>query len=161
MKDDTTQAEQDLWRSFSLMRRQLELALERRLQSDAGISTADFEVLHSLFGASDQRLRVGQLGDIIGWEKSRVSHQITRMEQRGLVRRAECDADARGIWISLTPAGSRSVLGALSDRRDAVREYFFDVLTEEEKEALTRISTRVLDNLAPPICSELPGVARG
>lgn len=147
-------AEHDLWRAFFVMRRQLELSLERRLQADAGISSADYEILASLIEEPARRLRAGQIGDIIGWEKSRVSHQITRMEQRGLVKREECGDDARGVWVVLTGQGSAAVLAASDDRAAAVREYFFDVLTDEEKTVLGTISTRVLDKINPPICTE-------
>ena len=155
MTGETTESEMELWRSFYVMRRQLELTLERRLQADAGISTADYEILIALSNSPSKRLRAGQIGDLIGWEKSRVSHQITRMEQRDLLKREECGDDARGVWIVLTADGSRAVLGAERDRRAAVREYFFDVLSEEEKNALSEISRKVLHTIKPPICDEI------
>jgi len=151
---DITQDERTLWRTFSVMRRQLELTLERRLQADAGISSADFEILVALFDNAESRLRAGQIGDLIGWEKSRVSHQISRMEQRGLVTREECDDDARGVWVVLTTGGSAAVQAAAVDRVAAVREYFFDVLSDEEQAVLRTVSARVLDKINPPICTE-------
>jgi len=157
----TTDEERELWRTFFVMRRQLELTLERRLQADAGISSADFEILASLSEDPAQRLRAGQIGDIIGWEKSRVSHQITRMEQRGLVKREECNDDARGVWVALTTEGSDAVRSAARDRQDAVREYFFDALTETEKETLQAISVKVLDTIQPPVCDTVAPAERG
>jgi DNA-binding MarR family transcriptional regulator len=159
MTAELSTSERDTWRAFFVMRRQLELTLERRLQADAGISSADYEVLISLFEASDKRLRAGQIGDIIGWEKSRVSHQISRMEARGLVVRQECGDDARGVWVVITADGSRAVLEALRDRTAAIRENFFDVLTPDEVETLKTISTRVLDTINPPICDEVKATA--
>lgn len=134
------------------MRRQLDLTLERRLQADAGISSADFAVLMSLQEEPARRLRAGRIGDLIGWEKSRVSHQLSRMEQRGLVTREECGDDARGVWIGITAEGSRAVLAALRDHTEAIRQYFFDLLSPEEQEVLRSVSFRVLDAINPPIC---------
>ena len=151
----TTPEERELWRAFFVMRRQLDITLERRLQADAGISPADYEILMALCDDSTRRLRAGQIGDLIGGEKSRVSHQITRMEQRGLLKREECDADARGVWVVLTAEGERAVSNADDDRRDAIREYFFDVLSPDEKSVLQNVSRRVLDKIDPPICSEI------
>lgn len=149
-----TQREHEVWRAFLVMRKQLDLSLERRLQSDAGISTADYEVLMALFNASDKRLRTGRIAELIDWEKSRVSHQITRMESRGLVGREECGDDARGTWIVLKPDGSRAVLGAIRHRTAAVREYFFDALTDEQLDAISAISACVLDTLGPADCRD-------
>lgn len=151
---EPTEEERTLWRTFFVMRRQLDLNLERRLQSDSGISGADFEILASLAEEPTHRRRSGQIGDIIGWEKSRVSHQITRMEQRGLVVRETCDDDARGVWVSLTPEGRRAALRAARDHGAAIREYFFDLLDERERAMLLTVSKKVLDTIDPPLCEE-------
>lgn len=148
----TTAEERELWRTFFVMRRQLELTLERRLQADSGISSADFEILAALSEESSAHLRAGRIADIIGWEKSRVSHQLGRMEQRGLIERVECGDDARGVWVVLTAEGRRAVATAMRDHTDAIREYFFDVLDDEHKTALLNASRRVLDVINPPIC---------
>ena len=144
--------EVDVWRAFSLMRRQLDLTLERRLQADGGISSADFAILVALQDEPSRRLRAGRIADLIGWEKSRVSHQLKRMENRGLVTREECGDDARGVWIRLTADGSRAVLSALRDHSDAIRENFFNILTPEERATVLSVSHRVLDTINPPIC---------
>ena len=154
MPDTLTDTEKSQWRVFLTMRRQLDLTLERRLQAGAGISSADHEILLGLYEAPDRMLRAGQIADLIGWEKSRVSHQISRMEQRGLLSRAECGDDARGVWVRLEPDGIRAVLESSSCRAEALKEYFFDVLQPDELEVLTRVSTRVLDTIHPRICDE-------
>lgn len=149
-----SEQERTLWGLFFLARRQLDLTLERRLQADSGISTADFEILVTLADQPEHRLRAGQIADLIGWEKSRVSHQISRMEQRGLVRRHECGDDARGVWVVIEPDGSRALLGSLRERGAALRQHFFDLLDEHELEVLGEISRKVLDSINPPICDE-------
>jgi DNA-binding MarR family transcriptional regulator len=146
--------EWDVWRAFHAMRRQLDLVLDRHLQQDAGISGPDYEVLLTLFEAPRNQLRSRELSELLGWEKSRLSHQVTRMEARGLVERTECDTDARGTWIGITALGRRTTLGAMRDHALTVRRLFFDVLTDEEQTVLRSVSSRVLDIIDPPACHQ-------
>jgi DNA-binding MarR family transcriptional regulator len=150
-----SQDEWDVWRAFFRMRRHLDLALERQLQHDAEISGPDYEILLALFESPDKQLRARELGALLGWEKSRLSHQVTRMERRGLVERTECDTDARGTWIGITADGSRATLGAMRDHALSIRKFFFDVLTDEEKRVFKDVSGRVMEVLDPPPCAEL------
>lgn len=145
-----------LWRAWVSMNQQLTRALDRQLQTEAGISQADYLVLLSLFESNDHRRRIGELAELIAWEKSRVSHQVARMEARGLVERTECDTDARGTWVGLTGDGQRTLLGAMHDHTAAILELFLADLTEDEKGAIHAVSRRVLDKLQPVAC-ELSG----
>jgi DNA-binding MarR family transcriptional regulator len=149
----TTQ-EWDLWRGFHAMRRQLDLALERELQRDARISGPDYEILITLFESPEKQLRARELTARLGWEKSRLSHQVTRMVARELVERSECDTDARGTWIGLTTKGRLATLGAVRAHAQTIRRLFFDVLTESELEVLGAVSGRVLEAIDPPDCDE-------
>ena len=146
--------EWDVWRSFITMRNHLDRTLERQLQSSGDISAADYQVLIALFELPDKQIRARELSAQIGWEKSRLSHQVTRMEKRGLLERTECDTDARGTWIGLTPAGSRAILSAMRGHQTAIRQYFFDVLSTDEQETLKQASLRVIDAIDPPPCDE-------
>jgi DNA-binding MarR family transcriptional regulator len=136
-----------LWADFVLMQRELARELDRRLQRDAGISQGDYAVMLTLFKAPERRLRPGALGDAIGWEKSRLSHQLTRMVARGLVERVECDTDGRGSWVVLTRAGRLALLRAMRDHATAIRSLFFDVLEPHEQLAIADASARVLERL--------------
>ncbi|QAY72675.1 MarR family transcriptional regulator [Agromyces protaetiae] len=140
-------ADWEAWAQFLGMHRKLMRRLDRRLQADAQISQADYTVLLALFEAPDNRARVGALGERLAWEKSRVSHQVTRMQTRGLVTRLECDTDGRGTWIELTAEGKRTLLGAMRDHARAIRETFFDVVDADELQAIRSASARVLDRL--------------
>ncbi|MBB5633023.1 DNA-binding MarR family transcriptional regulator [Cryobacterium mesophilum] len=151
---EVSEAEWAVWRTFYAMRRQLDRALEDQLQRDAGISGPDYEILLSLFESPQRRMRSRDLSARIGWEKSRISHQVTRMENRGLVERSECEDDLRGTWIGLTTEGRRAVLGAMREHTTAIRNLFFDVLTPDELASLRAVSDRVLGAINPPLCDE-------
>jgi DNA-binding MarR family transcriptional regulator len=133
-----------MWRGFLAVRRSLDRALEQRLQADAGISTADFDVLHALGGAEGHRLRAGALADGLGWEKSRISHQVSRMAARGLVERAECPTDARGTWVLLAPPGADALAAGACGYVDVLQQAFFAWLGPADKRALRALSDRLL-----------------
>lgn len=137
-------ADWDLWRTTRAMNERLSRELDRQLQRDAGISQADYGILVTLFEAAERRLRTGELGDVLAWEKSRVSHQVARMEARGLVARADCESDGRGTWVTLAPDGKRALLGAMREHASAIRELFLDELDEDEKQVMLRATARVL-----------------
>jgi len=149
-----SEEEWDVWRSFYAMRRQLDHALERQLQADGDISRPEFEILLAIFESESKQLRARDLVTAVGWEKSRISHQVTRMERRGLVERRECDSDARGRWVGLTHDGRRAVLGSMRDHAATIRRYFFDVLSPDELRAIGTASKSVLDAIEPPECED-------
>jgi DNA-binding MarR family transcriptional regulator len=136
------------------MQLQLQRTLGDRLEANAGISSPDYTVLLVLFEAPERRLRASRIAGLIAWEKSRLSHQLTRMEQRGLVRREECDDDLRGKWVVLTNDGRRAVLKAMRDHNKAIREYFFDVVSDEDQAVLQRVSDRVVGVIDPAVCRD-------
>ncbi len=145
-----------LWRDYFRGGRELAAALDRRLQDDAGISHPEYLLMMSLWHSPEHSLRTGELAEELSWEKSRVSHQVTRMEARGLVERRECETDARGVWVTLTADGSRLLLRATRDHTDAIREWFFAQLDDEEKAVLSRISKRMRTALGTVCEQALP-----
>jgi len=158
---DISEADWSVWRSFLMMRRQLDRALEHRLQEDAGVSGPDFEILLPLFKAPGNQLRARDLVELLGWEKSRVSHQVTRMVARGLVERQECPTDLRGSWVTLLPDGRRAVLNASRGNATELRRLFFDVLTDEEKDTLAALAERVIARVNPASCARVDEILGG
>ena len=156
-------AERETWLSFYTMRRRLDRALDLQLQRDSGLSASEYEILLSISDAPGRTLRIKAIAEAIGWEKSRVSHLVTRMEKRGLLDRTECDIDARGSWIGLTVSGRRAVLGAIRGHSAAIRKYFFDALEPMDAAAVESLSHRVVaaigcgaDEDAPAAPTETP-----
>src|SRR5262245_19158510 len=94
------------WDTWMRAQRLLTRQLERHLQEDCGISKAEFSVLVTLSQAPGAEMRVGELAESLDWEKSRVSHLLTRMETRGFVARTQSGASGRRTGIGLTTAGS-------------------------------------------------------
>jgi DNA-binding MarR family transcriptional regulator len=139
--------EQRAWRSYTHLRSQLDARLSRRLQQDAGLSDADYSVLVNLSEAPERRLRLFELGRALQWEKSRLSHHLTRMERRGLVARSECPSDARGTYVALTDDGLIAIEAAAPDHVATVRRHFIDVLSPAQLEALTAITEQLLEAL--------------
>lgn len=136
-----------MWRSFLRMQGKLSASLNRQLQSDSKMSVSDFAVLVSLTDVPDERLRVTELANALEWEKSRVSHQITRMERRGLVRRVECTTDGRSAFVLLTDCGRASIEAAAPKHVETVRRLFIDQLSTDDVAMLADVTSRVLDQL--------------
>ncbi|HET9079711.1 MAG TPA: MarR family transcriptional regulator [Trebonia sp.] len=127
--------EQRVWRTYLRMSSLLPAALNRQLQQDCGLTLPEYEVLVQLSEAPGHRLRPFQICEALSWEQSRLSHQLTRMERRGLVSRKECAADGRGAFIELTPAGAGAI-GAAAPRHVAtVRRLIFDQLSDGQRAA--------------------------
>jgi DNA-binding MarR family transcriptional regulator len=152
--------EQRVWRSWIRASSQLEAHLARRMQADADISMSDFAVLVPLSEAPDERLRAFALGRSLQWEKSRLSHHLTRMERRGLVSREDCGTDRRGAFVVLTPEGRRALETAAGPHAEAVRAAVFDRLSHEQVERLGEICDELLAGLDPDAaCAETADAA--
>ena len=100
--------EREIWRDFTLMQFQLFALLGREL-ADEGLSYQDYVVLADLTDSPESQARLSDLGRDLGWEKSRVSHHVTRMAARGLVVRTKCPTDQRGWFVVLTDAGRQAM----------------------------------------------------
>ena len=147
-------AEMRAWLAYRRMRLLLSAEINRDLAREAGLSEADYDVLSNLT-ASDDRRRLSELAARMQWSKSRLSHHITRMEQRGLVRREEVDGDARGSLVVLTPRGRRTIEQAAPGHVASVRRHLIDRLSPEQIRVLGEIGDVVLGPL------ETDGAAEG
>lgn len=143
-----TAQEQRAWHGLQLMQMRLTAELARRLAADSDLSYSDYLVLVALTGEEQGRLRPWELARDLGWEKSRVSHHVTRMVERGLVRKQACTTDRRGGYVVVTALGRRQIAGAAPGHVRAVRSVFLDHVTGEQLEAIAAASEHVLAALA-------------
>jgi DNA-binding MarR family transcriptional regulator len=144
--------EQRAWRGLLRTYERLTATLGRDLLVESGLSMQDYAVLVALSESPEGKMRAFELGSELVWEKSRVSHHIGRMIDRGLVERTTCPTDKRGAFISITPKGLSAISGAAPGHVAAVRRYFIDQLSESDLDALTRIAEKVgiaLENALP------------
>jgi len=140
--------EQEAWRRLQLMQLQLTAKLSRELAADSGLSYQDYMVLVALTDQIDGRMRAFELGRELGWEKSRLSHHISRMVERGLVTRERCHTDQRGAFVVVTKRGRRAIEAAAPGHVAGVRRHFIDLLSPSQLTTLGEIAGTVLDNLA-------------
>lgn len=131
------------WRALQNLRTPLHAVLNRQLLRDSALSMADYDVLVVLSENHEGTLRAGELGRIIGWEKSRLSHHLKRMEQRKLVERLDCLTDGRGLLVCITDHGRAAIAEAAPGHVQAVRENVIDLLTAAQLTALAEIGEAV------------------
>jgi DNA-binding MarR family transcriptional regulator len=142
-----TDREQRSWRSFVGVQLRLFAHLQRQLQRESGLSAADYDVLVALSEAPGHQLRAFELGRITQWEKSRLSHHLSRMEQRGLVEKRKCESEPRYYELGLTDAGLAAIRDAAPRHAAQVRAAFVDVLTPEQLDQLGEACDAVLAKL--------------
>lgn len=139
-----TKREARIWQSYRDVRRELQTAFHLQLSRQEGISAADYAVMVPLSDAPDGQLRTKDLGAALGWDRSRTSHQVTRMVKRGLLARDLHEDDARGSIVRLTPAGKAAIEHAAPNHVALVRQLFFDPLSQDELDALAVMLDRML-----------------
>jgi len=121
--------------------------IARDLLADSGLSDADYMVLVHLSEADGHRIRLTDLATRLNWSKSRLSHQLDRMQARGLVRREECPSDARGTFAVLDACGLAEIERAAPKHVASVRRHLIDVLEPEQLEQLAAIAEVVVGQL--------------
>ena len=136
-----------LWKAYRDLNLEMSTVLEDQLLSDAGLSGSEYAVLVVLSHSPDGVLRARELGSELGWDRSRLSHLVRRMEKRRFVDREECEEDARGSMVRLTDAGRATVDGVAPEHSEAIRRYFFNALSSDELETLAVVFDRLLENL--------------
>ena len=140
-------AEERAWRALQFMQMRLEGELARQLAADSSLSYPDYLVLVALTDRPRARMRMYELAEVLGWEKSRLSHQVARMATRKLVAKQKCDADRRGAFVVATAHGRREINAAAPGHVEAVRRMFVDRLTPAQLDTIGDAAEIVLSAL--------------
>ncbi len=143
-----SETEQSAWRAFITGSRRLLDALDADLKAQ-GLTHDDYGVLVALSESDGGRLRMAELADLSVESRSRLSHHIGRLENRGLVARETCPDDRRGTWAVLTAEGRATIEAVAPHHVAGVREYFLDKVSPEELATIAAAFTRVNDQLGP------------
>jgi len=152
--------EQTTWRTFVGTCHAFFAAVDAQLQRDTGIPLAYYEILVRLSEAPDHTLRMTQLAEAASASKSRVSHAVARLEERGWIRRRDCPTDRRGQLAELTDEGYAVLVAAAPGHVEQVRRTLFDPLTPEQAGQLRAISEAILAAVGnPPLCEGDEGCA--
>ncbi|MET9801232.1 MarR family transcriptional regulator [Streptomyces sp. NPDC006368] len=141
-----TDAEQRAWRTYLDVNRLLTYQLEKDLQP-FGLTINDYEILVNLSESPDRRMRMSDLAAATLQSKSRLSHQITRMENAGLVRRENCESDRRGLFAVLTDHGMETMRTVAPHHVESVRKHFIDLLNPDSLDSLHRSLDPIAEQL--------------
>ena len=140
-----TEEQQQIWRGYLAMTSLLQTAMHRQLQQDCELSLADYDVLVALSERGPQR--INELGEVLGWEQSRLSHQLRRMRGRDLVNRHGTGDDRRGATVALTEAGRTALETAAPGHAELVRSVVFDGLSAAQLRAFGSVVELVTSRL--------------
>ena len=124
-------AQKRAWVTFMRVQLRMNYEMNRQLQRDSDLSLADYHVLNALSTAPNQRLQITELAAEIGWERSRLSHQVRRLCERGLTDRVQSEDDGRATDAVLTKKGFNAIVAAAPDHAALVKKLFFEALPDE------------------------------
>lgn len=141
--------EAQAWRAYLAASTLLEDHLDRQLQRDAGMPHAYYALLAQLSDAPDQRMRMTELAERQKITRSRLSHAIARLEERGWVERTACPTDKRGQVAALTDAGRAVLVQTAPGHVEAVRAAVFDNLTPAQVRAFAEACQAIAAALQP------------
>ena len=140
--------EQHAWRSYIEATSLLLDALDRQLQRDSGMPHGYYEILVRLSEPPDRTMRMSELADATRSSRSRLSHAVARLEERGWIRRQDCETDRRGQLATLTDTGFAALQAAAPGHVAAVRNHVVDRLSRKQIDQLAAICDVLLAGLA-------------
>ncbi len=138
--ETSTDLNQSAWRAFHKIRITLLPPLIRHLSDECGMSEAEYQVYMGLSASENGKMKPSQLAEELGWDIARLSHQVSRMEAKGLLAKQQCPFDARSCWIGATRKGKSAFDRARPIQTREVERLFANALTNDQKRSLIEIS---------------------
>jgi DNA-binding MarR family transcriptional regulator len=135
------------WRAFHKIGTSLLPHLSRQITQHSGITAAEYVVLVSLSELPVPVISLNRLATNLGWEISRMSHQISRMEESGLVKKTRNSEDSRSFNVSITPQGRNVAETAIPLQSKEINHCFSEVLTKQQMETLIEISEVIAQHM--------------
>jgi len=127
-----------IWHAFILMGEDVLSRVGRDIALATGLSGSEFAVLSRLASLGRGEMRQQDLATVMSWEKSRLSHQLTRMEDRGFLERRR--GDGKTVIVVLTKQGRERLDEARPVHADSVRRNLLSRLSKGQTETLVRVS---------------------
>ena len=149
-----TDEEQETWQAYLLSTRLLFEALDRQLQTEAGMAHSHYAILVTLADAPNRSMRMAELAARLNFSQSRVTHANARLERDGWVERTQCATDRRGQFAALTESGLRTLETVAPGHVAEVRRRVFDQLSPDEVRSLGEICRALLRGYED--CQESP-----
>lgn len=145
--DQLTGRELGAWRTYLSANVRLIERLDQELQQRSNINITDYEILSVLSEAPDRRLRMSELAREVLVSRSRLTYRVDRLAEVDFVVREECEDDRRGLWAILTDVGHDALERARAGHHSDIRSCFFDLMSDDEVDALSGVMSRVDDKL--------------
>ena len=127
-----------IWHAFRLMHEDVLGRVDRDITQTTGLSGSEFSVLSRLATIGKGEMRQKALARVMRWDKSRLSHQLTRMQRRGLIERHPIDAGA--VLVVLTDYGREKLDAARPIHAESIRRNLLSRLTQEQIDTVVRVS---------------------
>jgi len=141
------------WRGFIEAHSLVIARLSSELHAEQSLPATWYDVLVQLSEAEGHSLRMHELADRVLLSQSGLTRLVDRLESEGLVQRVRCSEDGRGLFAQLTESGLETLRRAYPTHLRGVREWFSDLLTDEESAVIARAMTRIAQNARPPVGS--------
>jgi DNA-binding MarR family transcriptional regulator len=136
MSKRLTGREQEVWHAWKRAAEMVRMRVGADITAATGLSDGDFGVLTRLVDLGEGTLRQNELAESMGWHRSRLSHHLTRMEARGMVKRHSVDA---GVQVRITAAGERAAAASRPAHAAAVRRHLLDLIPSEDRASLVQL----------------------